>query len=104
MVVQLRPVRTNVDLMVRGERGFVDRIVGTARFLGAPSIDVPSSLPSAAAFPTAPTSMPPPGRLSDPTPATPMTADLDQIDAPSESLRKLPADAEALLKDFLEKD
>ena len=96
VIVQTEPERRNLDLMARKGTVFVDTILGTARFHGAPERERPGL--ASEAFPTRPG--PRAGRPSEETPAAAGTADLEQVE--KGSLNKMSKEAEALLKDFLE--
>lgn len=96
VIVQTEPERRNLDLMARHGTVFVDTILGTARFHGAPEHETPSFAHQA--FPTRPG--PRAGRLPEETPAAAATADLEQVE--KGGLNKMSKEAEALLKDFLE--
>ncbi|MEM6367241.1 MAG: hypothetical protein AAF851_02970 [Myxococcota bacterium] len=96
VVVQTEPERKNLDLMARRGTVFLDTIVGTARFHGAP--DLSTYAFAAEAFPTRPG--PRTGRPVEETPAAAGTADLEQVE--QGGLNKMSKEAEALLKDFLD--
>jgi hypothetical protein len=86
VVAQIRPTRRNVDLMLQREGRFVDAIVGTAKFLGAPDVRLESV-----------------GESEGPQrEAAPITRDLQDISDGRDRLREMPDEAEALLKEFLQ--
>jgi len=88
VVAQLEPERVDVDLMARPARRFTDGIVGTLRFLGAPPLRGAETL-----------SAPGPARRG----AEPVTTDLEALEQ-RDRLQQMPADTEALLRDFLQED
>jgi hypothetical protein len=88
VVALLEPHRVDIDLMSRAGGRFTDGIIGTLRFLGAPP------LPGAEALPP-----PAPSQRG----AEPVTTDLEALEQ-RDRLRQMPADAEALVRDFLNEE